>query len=135
MQGRKLISNAVAGLSRLHDTAGAGTKFKRKGKSEERISNIDHPIIWDGTGRAQYVLACHRLQVRPNPSVIHQLGQTEMAIDIGPLIVRRSGAAYTSAHAGKGETHRQGLAREQLTSNGIAILEALHHNSLATSLQ
>ena len=138
MQGRKIVSNAAVGLTLLHDVEGGGT---RKGAfnstSSVRASKsgweaeIDHPVVWDGTGRAQYTIACHRLQVRPNPSVIHQLGQADMIIDIGSLVISR----FLVGHSPLDAAEKNDMTREQLIPAGTAIIEALHHNSLATSIR
>ena len=137
-QGRKLVSNAVAGLSRLeiHERDGEVAKRTKdmhlRPPGDDHGVQIDHPVAWDGTGRAQYSLLCYKLQVRPDPLIIHQLGQSSMVIDVGPLVTSRRDAANVIAPQ---PTDQRGPAHEQLTSAGAAILEALRHNSLAKSIR
>ncbi len=142
MQGRKLVTNALAGLNRLHvgqagdagSRCGIGSRGDAAGGGKE--VQIEHQMAWDGTGRAQYALACHRFNVRPNPSVLHQLGRPSVVVDIGPLaMARHSGLHSTSTESHPKGNKRCTTAQELLSPTGGAILEALQNNSLATHLR
>jgi hypothetical protein len=142
MQGRKLVTNALAGLSRLQYGQAGDARIKcglgsRGGSADGgREVQIEHQLAWDGTGRAQYALACHRLSIRPNPSVIHQLGRSSVIVDIGPLAMARHAGGESRLTESYVQGHKKcAMAQELLSAAGTAILEALQNNSLATHLR
>jgi hypothetical protein len=140
-QGRKLVTNALAGLNRLNGQV--GNDWSRCGMESRGDSakggmevQIEHQMAWDGTGRAQYALACHRLDVRPNPSVIHQLGRPSVVVDIGPLSMARHSGLQSRPTKFHVQSHKKCVMdQELLSATGAAILEALQNNSLATYLR
>ena len=142
MQGRKLVTNALAGLNRLQSgqAGDAGSKLglgvRGDAAGAGREVQIEHQVAWDGTGRAQYALACHRLGVRPNPSVIHQLGRPSVVVDIGPLSMARHSGLQSRPNKFHVQSHKKCVMdQELLSATGAAILEALQNNSLATYLR
>jgi hypothetical protein len=144
VQGRKLVTNALAGLNRIHiGRAGdVGSKCCLGSRGDSggggREVKIEHQVAWDGTGRTQYALECHRLGVRPNPSVIHQLGRTSVVVDIGPLVMARHSVLQSRLAESESYGPRNtkcAMAQELLSAAGAAIIEALQNNSLATHLR
>jgi hypothetical protein len=136
------VANALAGLNRLRmsQASDAGSKYGigsgGNATGGGRGVHIEHQVAWDGTGRAQYALACHRLSVRPNPSIIHQLGRPSVVVDIGPIaMARHSGLQSRPTESDAQGYKRYAMIKEILSAGGAAILEALQNNSLATYLR
>ena len=119
--------NAVAGLHKYYGSEGGSRRSGALSENHDRGPQLDHPVAWDGSGRAQYVLACERHCVRANQTILHQLGRTRVTVDVGSLINRRL------RNAAPALTH--GYSEEQLNGNGASIMESLKFNSLGSDLR